>query len=384
MDFDLDEEQTMLGDLVARFVGDRYNLAARAGYRLTSDGFSRDNWGLLAELGLLALPFAEESGGLGGGVVELITVMEQFGRGLCVEPYLSDLILGGLLLERAGTQRQRAEWLPRIIAGETRVALAHFEHQARFNTAYVSTQVHGEGDRAELSGGKTFVLAGEGVDAYIISARDHGSPGDTHGLSLWLVPASTSGLDRRSYRLTDGSVACELRFRNLKGAQRLSGGAEELLDIFETSRIAACAEMVGIMATLFDATLEHVRTRRQFGQAIGSFQAVQHRMADLYVLLEQSRSHLLRATLTNGDARRRAAAIAGAKSFIGASAVKLGEECIQFHGGMGITDELAIGHGQKRILLLASLLGNAGSELVRYTEAAALDCGMSRLEQHVA
>lgn len=365
MNFDLDEQQTMLRDLVSRFVGDRYGHTARAEYRATAEGFSRENWALLAELGLLALPYPGELGGLDGGNVELITVMEELGRGLCAEPYLSDLLLGGCLLARAGTEAQRADWLPRIIAGEARVALAHFEHAGRFNAAFVRTKVDGG-----LSGVKSMVLAGEGADAYIVSARENGAPHDADGLSLWLVPADAAGLDRRSYRLTDGSVACELHLRDVKGAERLPGKADALFEIFDTARVAACAEMVGIMAMLMDATLEHVRTRRQFGQAIGSFQAVQHRMADLYVLLELSRSHLLRAALTKGEAKQRAAAIAGAKSFIGASAVKLGEECIQFHGGMGITDELVIGHGHKRILLLAALLGDADSELVRYAQLA--------------
>lgn len=365
VNFDLDEQQTMLRDLVSRFIADRYGLTARAGYRATPEGFSRENWGLLAELGLLALPYPGEFGGLDGGNVELITVMEELGRGLCAEPYLSDLLLGGCLLARAGTEAQRADWLPRIIAGNARVALAHFEHEARFNTALVTTKADGG-----ISGVKSMVLAGQGVDAFIVSARENGGSLEADGLSLWLVPADADGLERRSYRLADGSVACELHLRNLTRAERLPGKADALFEIFDTARIAACAEMVGIMAMLMDATLEHIRTRRQFGQPIGSFQAVQHRMADLYVLLELSRSHLLRAALTEGDARQRAAAIAGAKSFIGAGAVKLGEECIQFHGGMGITDELAIGHGHKRILLLAALLGDPDRELVRYGQLA--------------
>lgn len=365
MDFELDEEQTMLRDLVSRFAADHCGLAERAAHRGEAEGFSRANWRLLGELGLLAMPFAEEHGGLGGGAVEIMTVAEQLGRGLCTEPYLTDLLLAARLLERAGTPSQRKAWLPRIMAGETRIALAHFEHQARFNPLYVRCDARATGtSEGKLIGAKTLVLSGAGVDGYIVSAREGGAPDVVDGLSLWFVAVDAPGIERHAYRVTDGSMACELRFHGTP-AERLEGGSAELLAVFDEARIAACAEMVGIMATLFDATLEHVRTRQQFGQTIGSFQAVQHRMADLYVLLEQSRSHILRAALSLDDGVR-SIAIAAAKSFVSASAVRLGEECIQFHGGMGTTDELAIGHGHKRILLLASLLGDADSELARY------------------
>lgn len=370
MDFDLNDEQTMLKDMVSRFVADHYDLPSRMRYRREPQGFSSENWRLLGELGLLALPFGEEHGGLGGGRVEIVTVMEALGRGLCAEPYLSDLLLAGRLLASAGTEVQCATWLPRILSGAARLALAHFEHPARFNPLYVRCEARPDGQSARISGAKTFVQAGEGVDGFIVSAREGGGADDPDGLSLWLVPADAAGLERRAYRLTDGSVACELRLHDAIGA-RLAGGSEALLATFDEARIAACAEMIGIMTTLFDATLEHVRTRRQFGQPIGSFQAIQHRMADLYVLLEQSRSQMLRAALWHDRRERASAAIAGAKSFVSASAVRLGEECIQFHGGMGTSDELAIGHAHKRILVLAALLGDAESELARYARLVA-------------
>jgi alkylation response protein AidB-like acyl-CoA dehydrogenase len=366
VDFDLNEQQIMIRDLAVRFAGGRYDLLARARYRQEPEGFSRENWGMLAELGLLALPFDAENGGFGGGAVELITVMEEFGRALVTEPYLSDLLLGGKLLAATADSELRDAWLPRIIAGEARIALAHAEHAGRFNQTYVKTSASPRNGGVELSGTKTFVLAGGGADAYIVTARESGAPDSTDGLTLWLVAADAPGLDRHAYRLTDGSIACELRLHGVTQATRLDGGGAALLAAFDEARLAACAEMVGIMAMLFDATLEHVRTRKQFGVPIGSFQAIQHRMADLYLSLEQSRSQLLRAALLHSEGEPRTAAIAGAKSFIAASAVELGEECTQFHGGMGVTDELVIGHGHKRILLLASLLGDPESELMRY------------------
>lgn len=362
VNFDLDEQQQMLRDLVARFAADRYDIDKRAAYRREDTGFSGENWTMLGELGLLALPFAAENGGLGGGAAEIITVAEQIGRGFCVEPWLTDLLLAGRLLERAGSDAQREAWIPRLASGEARLALAHVEHAARYNPLHVACEVRD----GRLSGAKTFVLSGAGADAFIVSARTGGGPATPEGLSLWLVPADAAGLHRRDYRLTDGSVASELRLDGVRDAEPLPGNAAAaLIGTFDEVRLAAGAEMIGIMETLLAQTLDYVRTRKQFGQPIGSFQANQHRLADTYVALEQSRSHLLRAALAPADSQR-AATIAGASAFINESAVKLGEVCIQLHGGMGVTNELAIGHGHKRILLLANLFGDADTELARY------------------
>lgn len=363
MNFELDDEQGMVRDLVARFVGDRSDLDARARARRTPTGFCGDNWRMMGELGLLALPFGNDVGGMGGGPVELITVLESLGRGLAAEPYASDLLLAGRLLERAGTVAQRSEWLPAIVSGERRLALAHMERAARFNPLFVQCKVVPRDGKGVLQGSKTFVQAGEGADGFIVSARHSGMPDGEEGLSLWLVRADAAGVEQRAYRLVDGSVALELHLHDVEG-ERLDGGADALLATFDEARIAACAEMVGIMAMLFDTTLEHLRTRKQFGQPIGSFQAIQHRMADQYAALEQSRSHMFRAALMPRDK----SAIAGAKAFISAAAIRLAEDCVQFHGGMGVTDELVVGHGHKRILLLASLLGDSESELKRYVE----------------
>ena len=359
MNFDLDEDQVMLGDLVSRFMAGRYDGPRRARYRAEPQGFSTDNWRTLANLGLLALPFAEEHGGMAGGAVELMVVMQALGRGLCAEPYLSDLLLAGRVLDLGGTAAQRAEWLPAVIAGRRRLALAHSETAGRFNPAYVACRAEG----GRLSGAKTFVLAGVGVDGFIVSAREDGAMDAAEGLSLGLVRPGAPGLQVREYRLVDGSAACELWLEGVE-AERLAGGGEVLWAAFDTARLAACAEMVGNMSMLMEATLEHLRTRRQFGQPIGQFQALQHRAAELYASLEQSRAQLNRAVMAApGEA---AGAIAGAKAFIASAAVKLGEACIQLHGGMGLSDELAIGHGHKRILLLATLLGDAEAELDRY------------------
>ncbi|MFS0736071.1 acyl-CoA dehydrogenase [Sphingomonas sp. 1P06PA] len=367
MNFDLDDQQLMLRDLVARFAADRYDIDKRARYRRSPEGFAAENWAMLAELGLLGLPFSEDLGGIGNGIIDTITVAEELGRGLVGEPWLSDLLMAARLLERAGSDAQRAAWIGRIIAGEARLALAHAEQRARYNPNYVATEARD----GVLNGSKTFVLAGAGVDAFLVTAREAGGVADPSGIGVWIVPSDARGLERRDYRLTDGSVACELRLHGVAAADRLPGeAAAALADTFDEARIAACAEMVGIMDMLLNATIEHVRTRKQFGQPIGSFQAIQHRMAQLYVRLEQSRSHLLRAALASDDGGR-SLAIAGAKAFVSENAVLLGEDCIQLHGGMGVTEELPIGHGHKRILLLANLFGDPEAELARYVQLAA-------------
>jgi alkylation response protein AidB-like acyl-CoA dehydrogenase len=284
---------------------------------------------------------------------------------MVTEPLLADLLLSGALIARAGTAGQKALWLPRIISGERRVALAHFEHDARYDLGHVGARSQRTGDGFQLTGTKMHILAGVDVEAYLVSANDG------EEVRFHIVPADTQGLERLDYRLIDGSVACELRLHSVPTSERLDGGMAELADVVDNARIAASAEMLGIMSTVFAATLDHVRTRKQFGVPIGSFQAIQHRLADLYASLEQSRSHLYRAALTTGPGSQRARAIAGAKSYIGASAVRLGEECIQFHGGMGTTDELIVGHGLKRMLFLSTLFGDADSELDRFNKLVA-------------
>ncbi len=360
VNFELNDDQTQLRDLIDKFVTGRYDLARRLDYQAEDGGFSRANWHLLAELGLLALPFRAEDGGLDGGPVEIITMMEALGRGLVTEPVLGTILIAGAMLQSAGTDAQKAAWIPRLAGGDAQVALAHAEHAARFNLSHVDTKARREGSQFVLTGAKTMVLAGRTADAYIVSARDE------DGLALYLVAADAKGLHRNDYRLIDGSVASEVRLDAVIASGKLAGGLKALSEAIDNARIAICAELVGIMSMLFDTTLEYLRTRKQFDAPIGSFQAIQHRMADVYVLLEQSRSHLYRCTLASGSPNERSRAIAAAKSYIGASAVRLGEECIQFHGGIGTCDELIIGHGHKRILLLATLFGDADGELQRY------------------
>lgn len=356
MNFDLSEEQALLRNLIEKFAGDRYDPVKRLGYVREAHGFCAKGWAALAETGLLAFPFAEEFGGFGGGSVELITVMEAMGRAVAVEPLLPVLLLAGGMIEKAGTQAQKAEWLPRLASGESMASLAHGEQDARFNQDRITTRATG----SVLNGAKQMALGGSCADIFVVSAIDEAEvPG------FFLVRADAPGLRLRNYRMTDGSSASDLVLTNVP-AERMAGGLDALDGVLLDARLAISAELVGLMAMMFDATLDYIKTRTQFGQAIGTFQAVQHRMADNYARTELARSQLYRAAATRRDDAGRAAAITGAKAYISASAMALGEDAVQLHGGIGTTEELMVGQALKRVMLLASLLGDSDWELRRY------------------
>lgn len=347
MDFGFNDDQEMVRSLSERVVTDRYPAGARAICRAEASGYSAANWALLAELGIFAIPFAEADGGLGGGLAEIVAAMQPFGRGLVCEPVLGEVLIAGGLIAAAGTPAQKDAWIAPIIAGEAHIGFAFAEHGTRYAL-----------DRAEtsfsdgcLSGVKAAVDGGG--DAYIVTASHAGKVG------LFLVAGDAPGLSRRSYRMIDGSVAGELTFDAVPATPML-GTIDALAPVIDRARVAAIAEMIGAMDGMFETTLDYVKQRRQFGTPIGSFQAIQHRLADQYAALEQARSQMYRALAGTP------AWIAGAKSHVSHAAIALGEECIQLHGGMGISDELDIGHWHKRILRLSNLFGDAFSEQQRY------------------
>ncbi len=360
MQFALNPDQLLLKDAVDAFVKHRYGAGEHRKHRAHPAGYSADNWRALAEIGVLALPFSEEDGGVGSGLRELAIALESLGRGLCVEPFLDEIVVAGGLLARISTPAQKAALLPRIIGGESHFALAHFEHAARFSLGDVEVRAESRDGRVVLFGEKSVVPLAAVADQWIVSARD-----DAGVVGFHLVAPDAGGVERRDFRLIDGSAATALRFQGTKTAERLAGGLDDLEAVADVARVAAGAEMIGIMATLFESTNEYLHVRQQFGQPLGRFQVLQHRMADLYVLLEQSRSQLFRAVeaLGNGAGAR---SVAGMKSYVGRAAGKMGEECVHRHGGMGITDELSIGHGYKRLLLLARMFGDADTELGRF------------------
>ncbi len=368
MNFDLSEDQALLKAAVERFVSDSYggDLEARRAARITPAGFSAAHWARLAESGILALPVSAANGGLGSGRVELAACMEALGRGLVAEPVLDAAVIPATLLDHAGA----TALLDPLMAGTTLVALAHAEREARYNLAHVGTTAKPRGDTVVIDGIKSAVFAGGAADMLIVSARTAGATRDRAGIGFWLVAADAPGVDRRTYRLADGSVAAEIALRGVEvdAAAQLPGDLDSLTPIVATARLAAAAEMLGLMTLLFDTTLAYVKTRTQFGQSLGSFQVIQHRMTDAYVLVEQARSQVVRASLAPPAEFARAAA--GAKAFVADAALTVAHTAVQMHGGMGVTDELCIGHALKRIRVLALTFGDATAALDDFRRAA--------------
>ena len=354
MDFSLTEEQRMLRDLVERFAGETYAPADRPLYAVPATGFAPSAWGQLAELGLLAMSLPEAVGGMDASPADLAVVAEALGRFVVPDPLLAEVWLAGGLMARAGTIAQQTRWLGDIAAGTAHLALAQAEPDSRFELGTIDTR-YADG---AITGTKTAVMGGAATDAVIVTARD--ASGEA---GLYLVALSARGITRHDYRLLDNAPAMELTFAATP-AEPLAGDLSALAGLIGDLRVVIAAEMVGLMQTLFDLTLDYVKVRRQFGHAIGSFQAIQHRLADQYAALEQSRSLMMRAALCSAD-EREAAGLA-AKAYIARAGVALGEEAIQLHGGMGVTDELLVGHAHKRLLLLASLFGDADAETARY------------------
>lgn len=364
MNFDLNEEQVLLRDLITRFASDRYDSVRRLNYLREPNGFCRKNWSVLADAGALAFAFPEQYGGFGGGSVALITVMEALGRWVALEPLLPVIVLAGGVLRLAGSERQQQGLFPALGAGEQFLALAHFEKQARFNDQNIVTKAlaaaDGGGGGVRLSGKKHMVLGGPYADRLIVSARD--AAGD---LRLYVVAADAAGVAKEDYRLADGSAASDVTLTNVE-ADIMPGGAAELELALTETRLASAAELVGLMSMIFDATLDYIKTRNQFGQSLGQFQAIQHRMADHYSRLELSRSQLIRAAAQPDGSPERNAAVTGAKAFISTHAVQLAEDAIQLHGGIGTTEELMVGQAFKRVLVVSELFGDVDWELRRY------------------
>ena len=370
MNLNLSDEQRMLADMVTRFTADHYDLAKRAEYKKSEIGFSQKNWDLMSDTGILAIPFSEEHGGLNGSSGDIISVMQPLGRAVTLEPLLACITLAGNFINNAGSQSQKETWIPQIIEGKTCIALAHIEHQARFDLGFVQTSYKMTADGPRLNGHKTFVMGAGAASAFIVSAiEENADADDNNSIRFFIVDANAQNLRRRSYRLIDGSVACELELNETAG-ETMDGTFEDFLNSVSISKIAACAEMVGLMEILFETTMEHVKTREQFGRPLAKFQVIQHRLAEAYAGLEMSRSHLVNLAAITSSSPDYHKVISGSKAAISNSAIKMAEEAVQLHGGMGISDELIIGHALKRVKLLAILFGDADAEMRRYAEAA--------------
>ena len=372
MDFDLNDDQRMLKDSVDRLIADRYGFEQRRGFMAEPCGWSRAMWAQFAELGLLGLPFSEAQGGFGGGPVETMIVAETFGRALVVEPYLATVVLGGGLVRRAASPALQAELLPQIAAGELLLAFAHLERHSRYALNDVTTIARAEGGRFRLEGEKGVVLHGDTADKLLVTARVSGGTRDHDGIGLFLVDAKSEGVSVRGYATQDGLRAAEVSLAGATGvALGDPGGALPVVERVVDEAIAyVTAEAVGVMVAMHAATIDYMKQRKQFGRAIGEFQALQHRAVDMYVLLEQARSMALYATMmaADDDPAERHKAVAAAKVQIGRSGKKIGQEAVQLHGGIGMTMEYSVGHYFKRMTMIDILFGDADTHLAALAE----------------
>ncbi len=375
MDFDLSEEQQLLKDSVTRLLADRYDFEARKKFQAMPEGWSPDIWQQFAELGLLGVSFDEADGGFGGGPVETMIVMEAFGKALVVEPYLSTVILGGGLIRHGGSAAQRAALLPQITEGAIRVAFAHSERQSGHDLFDVRTSATPEAGGFVLNGEKGLVLNGDTADKLIVSARVSGAQRGQGGIGLFIVDAKASGISRRGYPTQDGMRAAEITFTKVQVAPENQlgalGEAYPLIERVVDEAIAAlCAEALGGMNEALDMSVDYLKTRKQFGTTIGSFQALQHRASDMLVALEQARSMVFFATMMAGEENRaeRRKAISAAKVQIGRSLRFIGQQAVQLHGGIGVTMEYKLGHLFKRLTMIDTMFGDADYHLEKLAD----------------
>ena len=365
MDFSLNEIQVMLADSIEKFIENDYDFDSRQEYASSEQGFSSEVWQTFAELGWTSVPFSEDDGGFDGGPVDMMVVMERFGRGLVVEPYLANVVLAGGVLKRAASQEQKDRWLHPIVAGEKQSALAFVEPQARYDIANVATTATADDAGWVLNGSKGYVLNGRNATLIVVPARTSGSQTDKDGITLFAVDAAAKGLSCTDYATIDGHQAAEIDLDNVRvdsGAVlgEVDHGFAALEAAIDDATLAVCAEAVGIMQVLKDKTVAYSKNRMQFGVPIGSFQALQHRMVDMLTDCEQTQSLLMWAVMVNAaggeDAKR---AISAIKYQVGTAGKKVAEEAVQLHGGMGVTWELDVAHYFKRLIAITQIFGNA-------------------------
>ncbi|MEO8738604.1 MAG: acyl-CoA dehydrogenase [Casimicrobiaceae bacterium] len=374
MNFDYSEEQQLLAASVRRFVEKQYAFEARAKIVASAEGCSSTVWATLAELGLLGLPLPGEFGGFDGGAVDLMSVMEAFGEALVVEPYLATVGLGAQFIARAGSAAQKRQLLPRIAAGELKLAFAQTERESRYDLAQVVMRARKSADGYILDGEKLIVVHAPCADQLIVSARTSGEVADRHGVSLFLVDAKAPGLMLHAYRTIDGLRAADVAFRDVRvGGEALigaEGGAAELIeDVVDYATALICAEAVGAIKYATDATLEYLKTRKQFGVTIGSFQALQHRMVDMVISGEQARSMASLACAkvdAETDPIERKRVVSAAKIRVADACRHVAQESVQLHGGMGMTDEMKVSHTFRRLTMIAQQFGDADHHLERF------------------
>ena len=374
MNFSLSAEQQMLQDSISRFVQKDYDFDSRMKLVKSDVGYSKDHWKLFAELGWLMVPFSEADGGLGGSAADLMVVMEELGKGIVIEPFLATTVLAGGVIAKLGSDGQKEALLGGIMDGSLQLALAYAEPASRYELANVATTAKENNLGYILNGHKAVVLNAGAADKIIVAARTSGQANDKDGISLFVVDANSEGVNVQAYRTQDGGRAGEVRLENvLVSGDQLLGKEGEALPAIESvldrATLAICSEAVGAMEVIIQKTVEYTKTRVQFGVPIAKFQALQHRMADMFIEQQQAKSIVLMAAMKlDQDSDDSAKSIAAMKSLVGRASRKVGQEAIQIHGGIGVTDELDVGHYFKRMTMIELLFGNSDYQTQRFSE----------------
>jgi alkylation response protein AidB-like acyl-CoA dehydrogenase len=375
MEFDYTEEQMALQDTLQKFIARDYDFEKRRAFARSDLGYSAAAWKQYAALGILALPFPEEYGGLNGNAVDTLVVMEQFGRGLMLEPYLSTVVACGSLIRDAAPAAMKAKLLPEMAAGDLQLAFAAYEAAGRYDLSHVACKAEPQSGGWKISGRKAVVLDGASAHYFLVSARSSGSIGDAAGVSLFLVPRDAAGLKISAYPTHSGSRAADIQLDNVRVSREALIGAEggalpSIQRAADQVCAALCAEAVGIMTALNLATLDYLKSRKQFGVAIGSFQALKHKMADSLIAAEQSRSMAIIAAVhaDSMDAAERRRHISAAKAYIGQAGRLVGQQAVQMHGGMGVVDDLIVSHYFKRLTMIDLSFGDADYQLSYFSD----------------
>ncbi len=376
MDFSYTEEQQMLQESVLKFVQNQYDFDTRNKIIASEDGYSKEYWQLFAELGWLTVPFDEADGGFGGSAVDMAVMMEEFGKAMLVEPFSATAIVAGRLISELGEGELRTQLLTQIMEGKLLVSLAHSEASGRFNPARIDTTAVSSGDSIVINGSKINVLNGGSADKLLVVARESGAVTDRDGISVFVVDAGAAGITINRYANVDGKSAAEITFKDVtvSDADRIgaAGSAIAALEsVTDRAALAAAAEALGAMDSLLTKTVEYSKTRKQFGTAIGTFQALQHRMADMFIQCQLARSIVVMAAMKLDSAAtpaEKAKAVSSAKSRVGKAIRVVGEEAVQIHGGIGTTQELDVGHLFKFVTALEMQYGNTDYHTARFAQ----------------
>lgn len=374
MDFSYSEVQQMLQDSVKKFVSKNYDFDTRSKIIESEAGYSKENWQLFAELGWLAVPLSEEDGGLGGSAVDLMVMMEEFGKANLVEPFLPSAVIGGSLVAELATNDQKSQILEKVVGGNLQLAYASAETGSRFNVSKVATSAEAKGDDIVINGKKIAVLNGPNADQLLVCARERGGESDADGISIFLVDPNTPGVTIRPFTNIDGQKSSEIDFIDvtITGASRIGnpGDAFAAMEkVNDKAVLGVSAEAVGVLETLLQKTVEYSKTRKQFGTVIGTFQALQHRMADMFIECQLARSIVVMAAMkldSSADQREKTKAVSAAKSRVGKAIRRVSQEAVQIHGGIGVTNELDVGHYFKRATALEIMFGNTDYHVERF------------------